>query len=113
MQSATTARGVPAHSAIPACCSTSPAAARTSAFPASHRVLELPPRPPDVLHLHNLHGGYFDLRVLPELSARQPTVVTMHDEWLYTGHCAYTLDSERWLRVADRARIWIAIPRCA
>ena len=66
-------------------------------FPASHRVLELSPRVPDVLHLHNLHGGYFDLRVLPELSARQPTVVTMHDEWLYTGHCAYTLDSERWL----------------
>jgi glycosyltransferase involved in cell wall biosynthesis len=66
-------------------------------FPASHRVLELAPRSPDVLHLHNLHGGYFDLRVLPELSARQPTVVTMHDEWLYTGHCAYTLDSERWL----------------
>jgi glycosyltransferase involved in cell wall biosynthesis len=66
-------------------------------FPASHRVLELPSRSPDVLHLHNLHGGYFDLRMLPELSARQPTVVTMHDEWLYTGHCAYTLDSERWL----------------
>ena len=66
-------------------------------FPASHRVLELPPKPPDVLHLHNLHGGYFDLRVLPELSQGQPTVVTMHDEWLYTGHCAYTLDSERWL----------------
>jgi glycosyltransferase involved in cell wall biosynthesis len=21
----------------------------------------------------------------------------MHDEWLYSGHCAYTLDSERWL----------------
>ena len=66
-------------------------------FPASHRLLELPAKPPDVLHLHNLHGGYFDLRVLPELSAHQPTVVTMHDEWLYTGHCAYTLDSERWL----------------
>jgi glycosyltransferase involved in cell wall biosynthesis len=66
-------------------------------FPASHGVLELAPSSPEVLHLHNLHGGYFDLRVLPELSARQPTVVTMHDEWLYTGHCAYTLDSERWL----------------
>jgi glycosyltransferase involved in cell wall biosynthesis len=66
-------------------------------FPESHRVLELPPKPPDLLHLHNLHGGYFDLRVLPDLAARQPTVVTMHDEWLYTGHCAYTLDSERWL----------------
>ena len=70
-------------------------------FPASHRVLDLPPKRPDVLHLHNLHGGYFDLRVFPELSQGQPTVVTMHDEWLYTGHCAYTLDSERW---QDRLR---------
>src|SRR5262245_10261128 len=65
-------------------------------FPASHRVLEIAPRPPDVVHLHNLHGGYFDLRVLPKLSGRQPTVVTLHDEWIYTGHCAYTIDSERW-----------------
>ena len=67
-------------------------------FPASHRVLDVPPRPPDVLHLHNLHGGYFDLRVLPALTARRPTVITMHDEWLYTGHCAYTLDSDGWRR---------------
>ena len=66
-------------------------------FPASHRVLGLPPQPPEVLHLHNLHGGFFDLAALPELSRRQPTVVTMHDEWLYTGHCANSLDSERWL----------------
>jgi glycosyltransferase involved in cell wall biosynthesis len=65
-------------------------------FPASHRLLDLPPRPPAILHLHNLHGGYFDLRALPELSARQPTLVTMHDEWLYTGHCAYTLGCDRW-----------------
>jgi glycosyltransferase involved in cell wall biosynthesis len=65
-------------------------------FPASHRVLELAPSAPEILHLHNLHGGYFDLRALPDLSARQPTVVTMHDEWLYTGHCAYTLGCDRW-----------------
>jgi glycosyltransferase involved in cell wall biosynthesis len=67
-------------------------------FPATERLLRLPPRPPRVLHLHNLHGGYFDLRLLPELSAGVPTVVTLHDEWLYTGHCAYTLGSDGWLR---------------
>ncbi len=65
-------------------------------FPASHRALALTPRPPSVLHLHNLHGGYFDLRALPELSKLQPTIVTMHDEWLMTGHCAYTLGCDRW-----------------
>ena len=66
-------------------------------FPASRHVLELPPARPDVVQLHNLHGAYFDLRVLPELSAGAPTVLTLHDEWTYTGHCAYTLDSEGWL----------------
>jgi glycosyltransferase involved in cell wall biosynthesis len=66
-------------------------------FPASHAVLDLPPRTPEVLHLHNLHGGYFDLRALPALASRHPTIVTMHDEWLYTGHCAGTLGCDRWL----------------
>jgi glycosyltransferase involved in cell wall biosynthesis len=65
-------------------------------FPASRRVLDLALGRPDVLHLHNLHGEYFDLRALPQVAAGQPTVVTMHDEWLYTGHCACTLGCERW-----------------
>ena len=30
-------------------------------FPATRRLLALPPEPPTIVHLHNLHGGYFDL----------------------------------------------------
>jgi len=67
-------------------------------FPASRRVLELPPRPPDVVHVHNLHGGYFDLRGLPELGRRARLVATLHDAWLFTGHCAHPFDSDGWLR---------------
>jgi glycosyltransferase involved in cell wall biosynthesis len=65
-------------------------------FPESARLLELPPRTPDVVHLHNLHGAYFDVRRLPELSAARPTILTLHDCWWLTGHCAYPLDCERW-----------------
>jgi glycosyltransferase involved in cell wall biosynthesis len=64
--------------------------------PGTYRLLELVPNMPDVLHCHNLHGGYFDLRSLPWLSKRVPVILTLHDAWLLTGHCAHSLDCERW-----------------
>jgi glycosyltransferase involved in cell wall biosynthesis len=51
---------------------------------------------PDVIHLHNLHGGYFDLRLLPMLSRQCPLFITLHDAWLLSGHCAHSFDCERW-----------------
>jgi glycosyltransferase involved in cell wall biosynthesis len=71
-------------------------------FPESWKLLELLPERPDILHCHNLHGGwlsrggYFDLRALPWLSRQIPTVMTLHDTWMLAGHCAYTLGCERW-----------------
>jgi glycosyltransferase involved in cell wall biosynthesis len=65
-------------------------------FPGTGSLLDLPPRRPDILHCHNLHGGYFDLRELPRLSHAVPTVINLRDEWLLTGHCACTIDCERW-----------------
>lgn len=64
--------------------------------PASRRLLELAPATPDVVHVHNLHTAYFDLRALPALSRRVPVVATLHDAWLTTGHCAYPVTCERW-----------------
>ncbi len=49
-----------------------------------------------LIHLHNLHGDYFDLRALPMLTARSPTMITLHDAWLLAGHCGHSLDCERW-----------------
>lgn len=65
-------------------------------FPGTARLLELAPFTPDILHLHNLHGEYFDLRELSTLSHQFPTAVTLHDQWLMTGHCAYSLECQRW-----------------
>ncbi len=66
--------------------------------PAIQHLWEWLPMAPDVVHLHNLHGDYpyFDLRQLPFISKRVPTIITLHDEWCYTGHCAYTLHCQRW-----------------
>jgi glycosyltransferase involved in cell wall biosynthesis len=65
------------------------------AFPATHHLLDLPPSFPDILHLHNLHENFFDLRALPSLSARVPTFITLHDAWLFTGHCAQPMGCAR------------------
>jgi glycosyltransferase involved in cell wall biosynthesis len=65
-------------------------------FPATWRLLDLPPHRPEILHGHNLHGGYFDLRALPWLSRQVPFVLTLHDAWLLSGHCAHSFDCERW-----------------
>ncbi len=83
-------------------------------YPGCAALLRLPPRRPDIVHCHNLHGNYFDLRVLPELSAQVPVVLNLRDEWLLTGHCAYALGCERWRDGCGRCpdlEIYPAVPR--
>lgn len=65
-------------------------------FPGTAHLLEQAPFLPDVLHLHNLHGDYFDLRELSRLSRALPTVITLHDAWLLAGHCSHSFACERW-----------------
>jgi glycosyltransferase involved in cell wall biosynthesis len=65
-------------------------------YPGTAQLLDLPGEPVDILHLHNLHGRYFDLRQLPQLTANVPTVLSPHDAWLLSGHCAHSLGCERW-----------------
>ncbi len=65
-------------------------------FPGTRHLLDLIPERPDILHLHNLHGGYFDLRELPMLSRKVATVITLHDAWLLSGHCAHSFECDRW-----------------
>jgi glycosyltransferase involved in cell wall biosynthesis len=65
-------------------------------YPGTRRLLTLPPLPPTLLHCHNLHGNYFDLRLLPRFSRVLPTILNLRDEWLITGHCAYTMGCSRW-----------------
>lgn len=54
---------------------------------------------PDVVHLHNLHGYYINVPMLLRYLKQKniPTVITMHDFWLMTGHCAYINQScDKW-----------------
>ena len=46
---------------------------------------------PDIIHMHNIHNHYVNLRMLLEYIGEKqiPCVLTMHDCWTFTGHCAY------------------------
>lgn len=46
---------------------------------------------PDIIHLHNLHGYYINIRILFNFLSKSniPIVWTLHDCWPLTGHCAH------------------------
>lgn len=53
---------------------------------------ELDQYKPDVIHLHCLHGYYFNSKVFFKYLLKHPEIKviwTMHDNWAITGHCAY------------------------
>ena len=50
----------------------------------------------DILNFHNLHTDYFNYLAIPALTKQRPSVLTLHDMWSFTGHCAYSYDCLRW-----------------
>lgn len=55
---------------------------------------------PDIVNLHNIHGYYLNYPMLFEYLAQKdiPVVWTLHDCWVFTGHCAYfdRVGCEKW-----------------
>lgn len=50
----------------------------------------------DVVHLHNLHGGYFNPFSLIALGQFKPVVWTLHDMQAITGRCAHAFACQNW-----------------
>lgn len=46
---------------------------------------------PDIIHIHNVHGYFLNYKALFRYLADsgKPVIWTVHDCWLYTGHCYY------------------------
>ena len=55
---------------------------------------------PDVIHIHNIHGYFLNYKILFEYLAKKdiPVVWTVHDCWLYTGHCFHyaSVGCQKW-----------------
>ena len=51
---------------------------------------------PDIIHLHNLHGNYLDLKKLLRFLAEydRPVILTLHDCWAFTGGCTHFTENE-------------------
>lgn len=63
-------------------------------------VKELEKISPDVVHIHNVHGYFLNYQILFDYLRRSgvPVVWTVHDCWLYTGHCFHyaSVGCDRW-----------------
>ena len=55
---------------------------------------------PDVIHIHNIHGYFLNYKILFDYLSKAdiPVVWTVHDCWLYTGHCYHyaSVGCEKW-----------------
>lgn len=46
---------------------------------------------PDVIHVHNIHGNFVNFKMLFDYlkKSKAKVIITLHDEFLATGRCAY------------------------
>ena len=59
---------------------------------ATHKLLKILDNiRPDIIHLHNMHGYYLNIEMLFKYIRENniKVVLTLHDCWVLTGHCAY------------------------
>lgn len=56
---------------------------------------------PDIIHIHNIHGYFLNYPILCDYLAKcgKTVIWTVHDCWLYTGHCYYysSIGCDRWI----------------
>jgi len=64
-------------------------------FGFADKIIELA-KEADVIHIHNLHGYYFDFVKFIEAVNNKPIVWTWHDMWGATGRCGFAMDCEKW-----------------
>ena len=55
---------------------------------------------PDIIHLHNIHGYYINIKLLFDFIKQRniPIVWTLHDCWSFTGHCPHFvgINCDKW-----------------
>jgi len=68
-------------------------------------------RDADVVHIHNLHGGYINFNIIEQIAKNKPVVLTLHDMWPFTGHCTHSKDCDRWIHGCGNCPILMDYPK--
>lgn len=53
-------------------------------------------RKANIIHLHNIHGNYFDLNSLIKIAKEKKIIWSLHDMWAFTGGEAFVLENENY-----------------
>lgn len=63
---------------------------------------------PDVIHLHNIHGYYINVKILFDYLKKsgKKVIWTLHDCWAFTGHCTHFdfINCEKWKEVCGNCK---------
>ena len=71
---------------------------------------------PDIIHMHNIHGYWINLKVLFKYLKNNyngKIVWTLHDCWSFTGHCSYSTFSkcDKWQNGCHKCPILKGYPK--
>lgn len=70
---------------------------------------------PDIIHLHDIHGYYLNVKLLFKFLKEYdiPVVWTHHDCWAFTGHCAFysSVDCNKWITGCNNCPLYKEYPR--
>lgn len=53
-------------------------------------------READIIHLHNIHGGFFDIKALLNIASEKYIVWSLHDMWAMTGGEVFTYENQNY-----------------
>jgi glycosyltransferase involved in cell wall biosynthesis len=66
-------------------------------YPYGFRLMSHPAfKKADIAHYHLIHNYFMSLACLPDLFNAKPSVYTIHDPWIFSGHCVHPMDCKQW-----------------
>jgi glycosyltransferase involved in cell wall biosynthesis len=67
-------------------------------YPYGHKIVAMDEfKAADVVHYHLIHNRIVSLYDFPMMAAKKRSVWTLHDPWVFTGHCIHPMECSKYL----------------